>query len=479
MASLTIRNLTSTPLQFTHITRSTNPKSSKRLSRIARKVTEKAIARPVSTATGPPSQDVAFAINALFALKTNILAPDRVLKESITLTFGHDGELHEGTIPSQSNASTVSTALTANARSSYTIVYLPQDAYMTIFSSAALDGWMGRLHDETPLSAPSMPGTHNSPACYPALPSVRCQAVGVREQLDNGVRFLDLRVQVENADNRAQDGLILVHGAFPISLTGKKYLRPVVQEVLAFLDQHPTETVILSLKREGTGSATDAQLSQRLRDHYAVDATRWFTEPRMPSLGEARRKIVLLRRFALDDSLKSEWGGRGWCLDAESWHDNTADDTTPSGAVRVQDFYEVLQAATIDQKIRYVDDQLDRAAAVATILPSTVIAVTATPAPPPPPSPLFLNFLSGSNFWQPATWPQRVALKVNPAVVQYLCTRHHLQPDTGGPRDGDGGTGVVVCDWVGKDGDWDLVRCIVGMNAALERRESALPAPAS
>lgn len=28
----------------------------------------------------------------------------------------------------------------------------------------------------------------------------------------------------------------------------------------------------------------------------------------------------------------------------------------------------------------------------------------------------------------------------------------------------------MVCDWVGLNGDWDLVRCIVGMNAKLEMR---------
>ena len=60
---------------------------------------------------------------------------------------------------------------------------------------------MSKLKDETPLSALSIPGTHNSPTHHTALPSVRCQAVGVKEQLNNGVRFLDLRVQPENADD--------------------------------------------------------------------------------------------------------------------------------------------------------------------------------------------------------------------------------------------------------------------------------------
>lgn len=34
-------------------------------------------------------------------------------------------------------------------------------------------------------------------------------------------------------------------------------------------------------------------------------------------------------------------------------------------------------------------------------------------------------------------------------------------------KEGSWVTGVAVCDWVGLDGDWDLVRCIVGMNARL------------
>jgi len=39
---------------------------------------------------------------------------------------------------------------------------------------------------------------------------------------------------------------------------------------------------------------------------------------------------------------------------------------------------------------------------------------------------------------------------------------------------GDGSTGIVVCDWVGLNGDWDLVRCIVGMNVKLEMKGKAV-----
>ena len=38
-----------------------------------------------------------------------------------------------------------------------------------------------------------------------------------------------------------------------------------------------------------------------------------------------------------------------------------------------------------------------------------------------------------------------------------------------GVKGGDCRTGIVVADWVGLDGDWDLARCVVGMNAKLIR----------
>jgi 1-phosphatidylinositol phosphodiesterase len=86
-----------------------------------------------------------------------------------------------------------------------------------------------------------------------------------------------------------------------------------------------------------------------------------------------------------------------------------------------------------------------------------------------------MNFLSASNFWRANCWPDKIAAKMNPSIIDYLCRRHNestriSDPDDGEGRKniGDGSTGIVVCDWVGLNGDWDLVRCIVGMNAKLE-----------
>ncbi|KAK3176301.1 hypothetical protein OEA41_007624 [Lepraria neglecta] len=288
----------------------------------------------------------------------------------------------------------------------------------------------------------------------------------VREQLQQGVRFLDIRVQPEIPLDPSKDGLILVHGVFPISLTGARYFRTVVNEVFEFLDQHPSETIIMSLKREGPGNATDAQLSRILRDHYAGDVNLWFTAPRIPTLAEARGKIVLIRRFTLEERLKNEWGGAGWCINGDTWADNSPHSLCPSGDICFQDFYEVLETESIEKKVQYSIDHLKRA------------AQCVCPAGSEHKQPFYVNFLTASNFWKQSCWPDRIAAKLNPAIVDYLCTKHNTPETINSSEEGeqsmigDGSTGIVVCDWVGHEGNWDIVRCIIGMNAAFEAKEA-------
>lgn len=361
-----------------------------------------------------------------------------------------------------------------------TTVYIPSEHHLSVLSSANLSRWMRELGDGWPLSALSVPGTHNSPTYHVALPSVRCQAVGVREQLNNGVRFLDIRVSAGKGDGN--HSLALVHSVFPVSLGGNRYLSGLLDELYAFLDDNPSETLIISLKREGTGRGTDQDLSKHLFRQYCGGgkgddkddakeanrkkddvARRWFTEPRIPSLGEARGKIVLVRRFNNDDALQAEHGGRGWGIDGSAWPDNCADGTVDSGLIRVQDFYEVGKSANIEKKAELARSQLERAGQqVYTAAPGPEDGAAAPP-------PLFINFLTASNFFNASCWPEKIAAKVNPSIVEYLCVRHAEKGKGPAQLDvGDAGTGIVVTDWVGHDGDWDLLRCIVAWNARLQ-----------
>ncbi|PFH59246.1 hypothetical protein XA68_12617 [Ophiocordyceps unilateralis] len=343
-----------------------------------------------------------------------------------------------------------------------TVVYLPAAAVLAILSSANLDSWMRDLYDDWPLTLLSIPGTHNSPTCYKALPSVRCQAVGIPDQLRNGIRFLDVRVSA-NPDDTV---LTLVHSLFPVSLTGSKYLEHLLDDVYRFLESNPSEAILLSIKREGTGKATDGQMAKHLKHAY-VDKRRerWWTEPKIPTLGQVRGKIVIIRRFSLDDDMRNAcWDGRGWAIDAQEWPDNCEDGAGGNGCFRIQDFYEVSESQNIEKKIAYSHSQLERAAEQMFSLAGMPLHEPNDPVPP-----FFVNFLSASNFFNASCWPERIAAKVNPAAIEYLCVKHGEEGM--GPQKlkvGFAGTGIVVTDWVGANDDWDLIRCIVGMNARLQ-----------
>ncbi|EPE25240.1 PLC-like phosphodiesterase [Glarea lozoyensis ATCC 20868] len=393
---------------------------------------------------------------------------------TLRLTFELEGQRYRIDTPTTDEKSTVLTPLSPDPQYELTGVYLRESSFLALYSSSRLESWMSKLPSHLPLSALSIPGTHNSPTYHKALPSVRCQSVGVKFQLENGVRFLDVRVQPESHDDVSKDGLVLVHSAFPVALTGSRYFRGLVETVFSFLDANPTETVIVSVKREGIGKATDEHLSRVLYEHYASDDRRWFTENRIPTLGEVRSKIVLLRRFSIHPGLRDKNDGQGWAMDGESWPDNCADGLCTSGEIRVQDFYEVAYQQNIEKKIAFCSEHLVRAARATFPNPDDPEAAKEEAAK----RPIFMNFLSASNFWRANCWPDKVAAKVNPYMVDYLCRKHHNDPETADEavdraqnnRQGDGSTGVVVCDWVGHNGDWDLVRCIVGMNARLETR---------
>lgn len=471
MANLTIRNLTITPLELKLVERFEGHRVNQGniLSNATAHITGFLNATVVTTHHTVPqggvisTQDVSIVVRAFQIRETDIRAADPG-REVIRLTFECEGHRYQVDIPSPSSRSSVMTKLNG-APNEYTAVYIPS-GFLAIYSSANLLSWMRELRDEYPLSMLSIPGTHNSPTCHTALPSVRCQAVGVHEQLDNGVRFMDVRVSA----NPNNDVLTLVHSAFPISLTGSKYFADLLGDVYAFLAANPSEAIVMSVKREGTGKGSDQQLSRYLKDRYVGrDAARWFTEPRIPSLGESRGKIVLVRRFGLDDALRGEWNGRGWGIDAQVWPDNCEDGTCGSGLLRIQDFYEVTESTNIEKKIDYSENQLERAAEQVFTAPG-MAAFNAQAAPAPPP--IFVNFLSASNFFNATCWPERIAAKVNPAIIEYLCMRHgEIGKGSLKLAVGDGGTGIVITDWVGANGDWDLIRCIVGMNARLQLKQ--------
>ena len=492
-SSLIVRNLTAASISIKRVERFEDPKSLQSKARghlFNSKTTNSAVL--TSPQLGEHAQsfsrqdlDVILAPFESYTLRHpaaegQIQDVRRISSTSLRLTIDTPGggKYRIDTNPSYTQKSTHSlTPLSPNSSSSYSALFHPSKPtpHLTIHTNHLFNyqKWMSTLLDTLPLSALSIPGTHNSHTHYRALPSVKCQVVDVKTQLDNGIRFLDIRIQPSHATDTSKKDLHLVHGAFPVSLTGPKYFAPILKTCYDFLETNPNETILISLKREGVGSATDEHVARILAEHYITpNSSKWHTSPTIPYLGAVRGKLVLVRRY----NTSSPSG-----LDATAWPDNATHALfpSPSSTFCLQDFYEVLDPSIIPTKLQHCNEHLVRAAACTHPIPG----ITTDTANPVPPNPLYLNFLSASNFWKRACWPENIAKIVNRGIEEWVCAAHHLQhpgvepafPDeTGGmaeegakvrkAKSGDGSTGVVVMDCVGENGDWELVRLIVGMN---------------
>ncbi|MDO4990170.1 MAG: phosphatidylinositol-specific phospholipase C domain-containing protein [Eubacteriales bacterium] len=196
--------------------------------------------------------------------------------------------------------------------------------------------WMAALPDDTPLSALVLPGTHDSATQYVQLAFFsKCQALSIGEQLDAGFRYLDIRL-----GDAADDGPpLLMHGftKCKVSVFGSALtLDDVLADCCGFLAKHPTETVLFVVKHEH-GEKPDAAMAGALENAAAMRPESWLVTDSMPTLGEARGKLVLLRRWEGGDGLPFLWEDQRGAADVSQ---NAA--VTDEGAYRlwVQDRFE-------------------------------------------------------------------------------------------------------------------------------------------
>lgn len=290
--------------------------------------------------------------------------------------------------------------------------------------------WLGEINDDTPIASLAIPGTHNSFACHTALPSVQCQGKSVTNQLEHGVRFLDVRVgkhPLKSGDEANE--LTVVHGKFPVKIPFPLKLKDALDEVYKFVGQNSSETVIVSLKQEGTGEWNNDQdeFGKLMWDKYiGPNENKWYLGSELPRVGDARGKVLLFRRFGVRDDRGGNYG-----FEASSWKYNTIEDD--QGRFCVQDFCEITSADEIPKKVEYVKNLAKKASEHNSTSPDNK---------------LYVNFTSGSNFFDTACWPEQVAKAM---------AEHNLQESFGR------GSGVIVLDYIESD-DWKMARELVDKN---------------
>lgn len=160
--------------------------------------------------------------------------------------------------------------------------------------------WMKSIPDGTPLNMITIPGTHNSATAYiqPAFFS-RCQSRSISEQLNDGFRYLDIRLGTETEEDRVV--LKLVNGSSDCRKkssfsSGRLLLDNVLAQCYAFLDLYPNETVIFSVTQEGNDISASS-FENLLYSYVSENSDYWLLTDEIPSLGEARGKLVLMRHY--------------------------------------------------------------------------------------------------------------------------------------------------------------------------------------
>lgn len=160
-----------------------------------------------------------------------------------------------------------------------------------------LKNWMKRLSDNLNITEVNLPGTHDSCAFRVQFPLLsRCQSKTISEQLNSGIRFLDIRVEKDG------ERLKLVHDIAdckdPTNTRKKLYLEDVIDDCKKFLSENPSETILLSYKRDD--GANQEETFDTFFEKYLNNDPIWYKENRLPNLHEVRGKIVLLNRDNID-----------------------------------------------------------------------------------------------------------------------------------------------------------------------------------
>ncbi len=220
-----------------------------------------------------------------------------------------------------------------------------------------LPNWMTNLDGRKSIAEFSIPGTHESAARYdPPLISdtAKCQDTTISQQLNQGIRFLDIRCRhFENAFS-------IHHG----SVYQKLNFDDVLKMCRDFLKDNPTECIIMSVKEEYNAEKNTRTFAQTFyQKYYLPNKDLIYIGNSIPQLQDVRGKIVLIRRFnnfGVDQNLG---------IDASTnWNDDDPNFCLVMSNICIQDKYNLGcspsksgEKKIIDKKYQFILDKLNNA----------------------------------------------------------------------------------------------------------------------
>lgn len=179
--------------------------------------------------------------------------------------------------------------------------------------------WMSMLPDTMYLSELNIPGTHDAGATnmltnlINQLSPTICHQLYLDEQLNAGIRAWDIRIDKKSAQSEEDPNIVHGESAFICRNRddGILELDEVMKTAKAFLDTHPQETIVITLKGDGKSITNLLGDDDDIAKHvvkYIKDTSYPIYRPtsdesgKIPTLGQIRGKIVFIRRLSLSNS---------------------------------------------------------------------------------------------------------------------------------------------------------------------------------
>ena len=183
--------------------------------------------------------------------------------------------------------------------------------------------WMSQLDDNVSIRNINMPGSHDTMALYSIADLAgQCQSLSLHDQLNLGVRFLDIRLKEDH------DKLKAVHGF----IDQKVSFETITKTIEEFIEKNPSEFIIMSVKEEADPSNSEISFENSLKAYLNKDI--YLKDTELPNkLGDVRGKVMLLSRYE-----NSTIGVPAY----DGWKDS-ASFTLPND-IYVQDTYQITSA---------------------------------------------------------------------------------------------------------------------------------------
>lgn len=187
-----------------------------------------------------------------------------------------------------------------------TVPWGSDDKSLENYDGDSYPDWMVKLQNDTLISKLLIPGTHETLATAPGVPTPtleQCNTLPLIDQLNAGIRLIDIRCRW-NQKTDPNTFIEIWHG---IKFQYAYFNEDVLEVCKSFLEQHPSETIFMRVQQTGGTRFQKfwTYFKEAVENDLGSDGVIWdgsyhdgsATFSKIPNLSEVRGKIVILQEF--------------------------------------------------------------------------------------------------------------------------------------------------------------------------------------